>query len=130
MQWNMQAREVGPHELVIEMKAHIEQGWYMYDLDLPSDAGPLPTVVRFSPSEAFSLLGAVVGPSPKEQYDPNFGVMVRYHSGAPTFQQRIQRHSKEAFMIMGEVEFMCCNDVTCLPPKVVPFALSVPAQPQ
>ena len=130
VRWSFQARGGSPTEMVVQLEAHIEHGWYMYDLVLPSDEGPLPTEIRFSPSEAFSLRGGVAGPAPKEQYDPNFAVQVRYHSGSPIFQQRIQRHTTEAFQIMGEVEFMCCNDVSCLPPKVVPFEIAEPAQSQ
>jgi thiol:disulfide interchange protein DsbD len=73
-------------------------------------------------------MGPLNEPVPKEEFDPNFEMQVRYHPGNPRFTQRIKPATANGFVVEGEVEFMVCNDVTCLPPTAVPFRIEVPAQ--
>lgn len=129
VQWSFQAVTDGPGPVRVELMATIEEGWYMYATELPSDDGPLPTVIRILPADHFVLQGPVEGPEPKEQYDPNFGMVVRYHSGSPVFTQYILPSATGDLWLEGEVEFMCCNDKTCLPPRVVPFRLALKGKP-
>ena len=46
--------------------------------------------------------------------------------GDPVFTQRFEVKKGAQGPLSGEVEFMVCNDKTCLPPKVVPFSITVP----
>jgi DsbC/DsbD-like thiol-disulfide interchange protein len=110
----------------IEMTATMEPGWYLYATELPGDEGPVPTIFRFKPSEQFVLVDAIQEPVPVEKYDPNFAMQVRYHSGTAVFVQDIERKDTSAIVVEGELEFMCCNDHTCLPPRIVPFSIPIP----
>ena len=76
---------------------------------------------------SFSIVGELKEPDPVEEYDPNFAMMVRYHSGQPRFVLSIKPSSDAPFVVEGEVEYMVCNDKTCLPPMTVPFRITVPA---
>lgn len=112
----------------VELTAHLEEGWHLYATELPSDLGPIPTTFRFTASEAYEPVGAIAEPAPKEEYDENFAMVVRHHSGAPVFTLPIARRTAGAFQVEGELEFMVCNDKTCLPPETVAFNITVPAQ--
>lgn len=110
----------------VELRATVDEGWHIYATQLPSDLGPLPTEVRFSLAEACALEGPLMEPEPVEEYDPNFGVQVRHHSGQVAFRQQVRVRGAGA-IVRGEVEYMACNDKTCLPPVVVPFHVELPA---
>ena len=109
------------------MDARIEAGWHIYALQLPRDDGPLPTVVRIATGKDHEVRSVAQEPTPVEEMDPNFGMLVRHHSGGPRFSIPIVRLSASAFELQGEVEYMMCNDKTCLPPVAVPFQLTIPA---
>ncbi len=111
----------------VMLTAQLEEGWHLYATELSSDQGPIPTSFRFMPSDAFEVAGVLMEPEAKEEYDPNFAMTVRHHSGRPVFSLPIMRKSKEAFTVEGELEFMVCNDKTCLPPEVVRFSIPITA---
>jgi thiol:disulfide interchange protein DsbD len=114
----------GRPELVL--KASCEEGWHIYAMSLSRDDGPIPTSVRVDPSEGY-LTGEVIGPVPEIAYDPNFGMELSFHSGEAVFTIPLQRQMDGALTVTGAVEFMACNDKTCLPPREVPFSVNVPA---
>lgn len=111
----------------VRLKAACEAGWHIYALELPRDDGPLPTVVRLLADDAYTATGSVIEPAAEEVEDPNFGMAVRYHSDNVVFGLPFERNSSSAFVVRGEVEYMACNDRTCLPPRTVPFTVSVPS---
>lgn len=127
VKWEFHSIANGKHEVKIILTANIDEGWHVYATDLPSDEGPLPTVFRFEENDAFQLKGALIAPQPVEQFDPNFAIMVKHHSGRPEFSMELKRNTPEAFTVKGEVEYMVCNDRTCLPPVAVPFSIEVEA---
>lgn len=112
----------------VELTGTCEEGWHFYALELPRDDGPLPTLIRTTPDPSFTL-GPIMEPAAEEVDDPNFGMRVRYHSGTATFRLPVERLTAGTFQVSGEVEFMACNDRTCLPPEVVRFSVSIPASP-
>ncbi len=111
-------------ELVI--KATMEEKWHIYSQKQTGD-GPLPTVFVIKPNENFSKEGEVVEPLAVKQHSEVFGSEVMSFSKEVIFIQKIKRVSSGAFKIEGEVEFMSCNDVSCLPPKTVPFVIEIEA---
>lgn len=123
--WRFQAQRTADGSVRVELTTEVEAGWHIYATSLPSDQGPIATSIRFTPSDAFVLVGSLEEPAPKEVFDENFGMDVRYHEGSPAFAQVVRPVAPGAFDIEGEVEYMVCNDKTCLPPVVVPFKLRV-----
>lgn len=125
VQWTF-AVSVEEGRTYVDLTGACATGWHFYALDLPRDDGPLPTLIRTTAAASFKP-GAIVEPAPEEVDDPNFGMRVRYHSGTATFRLPVERLTDDAFEVSGEVEFMACNDRTCLPPEVVKFSLTIPA---
>lgn len=127
VKWSFTADPAGGDTVVVHLTAVCEPGWHIYALTLPSDDGPLPTVITIQPDSLYHTAGPALEPAPQEKDDPNFGMRVAYHSGSTSFVQPVLRLTKGAFTISGQVEYMACNEMTCLPPVPVPFHLEIPA---
>jgi thiol:disulfide interchange protein DsbD len=124
--WSFEAVAAADGKVEVHLKVTCEEGWHIYALTLPRDDGPIPTAVRVNPS-AEHVAGAVVEPKPEEAYDPNFGMDLRFHERTAVFVVPVERLAKGGFTGSGEVEYMACNEKTCLPPVAVPFSVTVPA---
>ncbi len=125
VQWTFQAVPVEQGVFQVELSAQVEEGWHIYATELPSDLGPIPTTIRFAPSNAYQLIDGLEEPTPAEEFDPNFSMLVRHHSNKVVFRQGV-RGTVENAVVSGDVEYMVCNDKTCLPPVVVPFTVPLP----
>ncbi|MFT3885020.1 MAG: protein-disulfide reductase DsbD family protein [Flavobacteriales bacterium] len=126
--WTFASEPAADGKVLVRLMAVCEEGWHIYALTLPRDDGPLPTVIRNTGVGTYKLDGAIAEPAAEEVDDPNFGMKVRYHAGTTTFTLPIERLTDDAFEVTGEVEFMSCNDKTCLPPRTVKFTVPVPAR--
>jgi thiol:disulfide interchange protein DsbD len=111
----------------LKMTAVVESGWHIYATTLPNTDGPLPTEFRFKENDRYKVIEPLREPEPVEEFDPNFQTIVRHHSGNPEFTMTIQPIAKGSFAVEGEVEYMVCNDRTCLPPVVVPIKITLEA---
>lgn len=111
----------------VQLQATLEEGWHLYAISLPSDQGPIATSFTFKNSSDWVASGEMIEPVPVEEYDMNFAMDVRHHSGSPVFVLPIKRATDKTFTVEGELEYMVCNNKTCLPPKVVPFSIVIPA---
>lgn len=114
-------------EVILSFTATIEKDWHMYSQSVPAD-GPVATAFTFKPDDKrYTLTGKTEEPAAEKKQDEAFGVELASFSGTVTFTQKIRRNSKEAFKVSGEVEYMTCNNMQCLPPRSVAFDIDVPA---
>lgn len=123
--WSFTSAPMEDGTTSLQLTAHVDAGWHIYATQLENDLGPIPTTITIFPGDGFSTTGALSEPEPEEVYDPNFLMNVRYHSGEPVFVQRIAVSGSKPLVVEGEVEFMVCNDKTCLPPTSIPFRFEV-----
>jgi thiol:disulfide interchange protein DsbD len=130
VKWTFNTEELPNGQVRVNITANIDKGWHVYATQLPSDEGPLPTVIALADDKRFYTVDGVKEPEPEKAHDPNFGMMLHYHSNTVVFSQVIARRGAQAFTVNGEVEYMACNDEKCLPPVKVPFAVEVPALSQ
>ena len=113
--------------LILQMTAVPDPDWHIYSQQVPAD-GPVPTSFKFNEDEKlFKLSGSVSEPDGEKKMDEAFGVEIKSFDGKVVFTQKVLRLSKEGFKLTGEVEYMTCNNMQCLPPKVIPFAIVIPA---
>ncbi len=127
VKWVFAAKDLPNGQVRLDLTATIDQGWHVYATQLPSDQGPLPTAVTFAPSDAYYTVDGVKEPEPEKAEDPNFGMVLHFHTASTVFSQTIARKSAAGFTVSGEVEYMACNDQMCLPPVKIPFSIDVPA---
>jgi thiol:disulfide interchange protein DsbD len=128
-QWSFSAVQRTDGLVELHCQATLEEGWHVYATTLPSDHGPIATTIQLKDPEAFTLV-SLQEPPPVEEYDPNFAMVVRHHSGSPRFVLVLKPNTKGPLVVEGEVEYMLCNDKTCLPPVGVPFKVVVDTEPK
>ena len=91
-------------------------------MNLP-EGGPVSTSFTFETLNGAELIGQPV-PSvkPTTVYDEQFAMNLRWYPGTVSFIQKLKVTDPAKFKVEGEVEFMACNDETCLPPDQIPFS--------
>lgn len=122
VKWKIKLEDSKTAEKEIVFTATIEKGWHLYDMNLP-EGGPVSTSFTFETLQGAELIGQPVSNiKPTVVYDEQFAMDLRWFPGAVTFTQKVKILDPKKFKIEGEVEFMVCNDETCLPPDRKSFA--------
>ena len=122
--WDFSLEEAGNGEADIVAKAIVDQGWYMYDTNIP-EGGPNPTSIEFDEIKGAEVSGefhadkdAVV------KFDEIFQMEIGSFTNSVTFKQRLKITDKESFAVIGNVRAQACDDRTCTPPLPVDFEFS------
>ena len=124
VKWKIKLEDSGKPEKEIVFTAVADKGWHLYDMNLPA-GGPVSTSITYETMKGAELLGKVVSSvAPTSVYDELFAMNLRWYSGTVTFTQKIKVTDAKAFKLAGELEFMACNDETCLPPERVEFSFN------
>lgn len=120
--WNIELKQTGKPEMEIVFAATVDAGWHLYDMNLPA-GGPVSTTFTFETIHGAELIGVpVASTAPVAVYDELFSMELRWFSNSVSFAQKIKITDPAKFKIGGEVEFMACNDETCIPPDRVAFS--------
>ncbi len=124
VKWQANFKALSATEGEIIITAVIENGWHTYS-QRPTDAGPIPTSIKFTQSKDFELTGKTEESNAHEEYVKAFEAKIFVFKGKAEFKQKIKIKKKGAAISL-KIEYMCCNDVMCLPPKTID--LTVKAQ--
>ena len=112
----------GAAEKEITFTATADKGWHLYDMNLP-EGGPISTSFTFETLTGAETIGQpIASATPTTVFDEQFQMDLRWYAGSVTFTQKIKVTDAAKFKAEGAVEFMACNDETCLPPDQVDFA--------
>ena len=123
VKWTFELKNTSKTTAEVVIKANIDAGWHLYGLDIP-DNGPRPTTITFESIKNAKKVGKLVGLSKlKEVYDPNFDMKLTWYAGEAVFVQKLSSEDASKIRIKGSVEFMVCNDESCLPPTKESFDL-------
>jgi len=124
VKWKFESKQDGS-EATLTFKAIIEDGWHLYDTQLP-EGGPIKTSVNFSDSTLFEFVGELTkDPQPTEVFDKTFNMKLGYFSKQAVLTQKIKLKNTDKVEIKGFVEFMSCNDESCTPPTEAEFAFNL-----
>jgi len=122
VKWLFEFKDHQSAEKEIVFKANIESGWHMYDMKLP-EGGPVSTSISIDLLQGAELIGEpVASVPPVEVFDNQFNMNIRWFSNTVSFVQKIRVTDAKKFKLSGELEYMVCNDETCLPPERIPFS--------
>ena len=122
--WDFSYEKKGENRYELIFTATIENKSHIYSMDIPS-SGPIPTTFRFDTVPGYTLDGKTYEVTkPEEIFDEAFGFKIRTFSNTAEFRQKI-RGNASSFTATGAVNFMACNNVTCLPPKDVDFSIKI-----
>lgn len=107
----------------IEFKVNIDPGWHLYDLNLP-EGGPVSTTFHFEKLQGCSLAGEVKSLQKATSYhDAIFGMTLRSYEKQASFIQAITIENRDLLHIEGYVQYMLCDDQSCLPPNSLEFTI-------
>ncbi len=125
LSWKFSLEEAGSGEVALVAKVTVEQGWYMYDTQIP-EGGPTPTKIEFDRVEGAEVVGKfqAKGVKPSVKYDDIFEMEIGSFTGIVEFVQRLKVTNKQRFAVEGSVRAQACNDQTCTPPLPVDFSFT------
>lgn len=123
IKWSFELKNTSKTTADIILKSSIDEGWHLYGMDIPKD-GPRPTSIVFESIKGAKLEGKVQSKSKlKEVYDPNFDMKLSWYANEAVFVQKISFTDASKVKVTGYVEFMACDDQSCLPPAQESFDL-------
>jgi thiol:disulfide interchange protein len=125
VKWSFDTKKINNEEYDLVLKATIDKNWHVYGIDTVEN-GPIPTSFKFTPSGDYELVGKLKTSKPIEDYDKVLEMKLEYYEHEAIFRQRVKMKTDKPFQVKGELEFMSCNDRSCLPPEVVEFSFNLP----
>ena len=131
--WSTSVEPLGGDRYRVVLDAAIPEPYHMYDMGPYEDGGPNATVIRFLPVDGVRYDGAVQQLTmPKRAYEPMFDMEIGTFSRSARFAQTVTLTVPEA-EVRADVEWMICNDNTCMPPEdtelTVVLKAATPSQP-
>ncbi|OAV69317.1 Thiol:disulfide interchange protein DsbD precursor [Bacteroidales bacterium Barb6XT] len=122
VKWKIRLEDTGTPEKAVVFAAVCDEGWHLYDMNLP-EGGPVSTSFDFETVTGVELVGSPVpSVAPTKVQDEMFQMELRWYADAVSFTQKIKVTDAAGFALVGEVEFMACNDAMCLPPERIAFS--------
>ena len=125
--WSVAVSESGDGISRIVFKARIAEPWHMYDTG-PYDGGPNATAFTFEPNADVTLLGEIEQLSkPVRVYDSLFAMEIGYFEKSAEFVQKVRVAPGRETTLKAVVEWMACDDESCLPPADRTFSIPLKA---
>jgi DsbC/DsbD-like thiol-disulfide interchange protein len=122
--WFATYKAISATEGEIIITARIEKGWHTYS-QRPTEAGPIPTSFQFAPSTQYQLIGKPVETDAHEEFVKAFDAKIFVFTDKAEFKQKIKLSVKAGFNASFKVEYMSCNDMMCLPPKIIDLNVKI-----
>ena len=131
IKWDFSLEDNGKGEINILAKATVEQGWYMYDTNIPP-GGPNPTVIEFYQITGTEVVGdfKAVDKKATVKFDEIFQMEIGSFKNTVTFVQRLKVTDKSKFKVLGNVRAQACDEQTCTPPLPFNFSFVTTDLPQ
>jgi len=125
--WNVSVESRGGGDYRICFDASIGSPWHIYDTG-PYEGGPNATTFSFAPTEGVRLQGGILQETiPHREYDPVFDMEIGYFESKARFVQDVTVERSGRFALKATVEWMACNDGSCLPPEEKTFDIEIDA---
>ena len=125
VKWRFESKKISDTEYDLRLIADIDKGWTIYAQDVEPN-GPVPTSFLFEKAGGYALVGSAKEEGKKKSgIDPFFKTQVSKFIESPAiFTQRVNV-SDPSKPIVGNLEFMACNDVRCLAPETIDFSFNL-----
>jgi hypothetical protein len=108
----------------IVVKGTIDKGWHLYSQKTQPNSGPIPVTVSFEKKKGLKIIGSYTEDLvPHEIFDVNFDSQVYLFEDNYSAHQKIKLKSN--VKLTGNINYMVCDDVQCLPPIDVPFSIQI-----
>lgn len=126
VQWSFISKKISDKKYEVKITANIQPGWHLYSQNQSADAIVLPTKVTFAKNPLLVISG-----KPKEvgklydQFDKAIQARSKYYSNKVEFIQVVTIKNNVNTSVVGEIEFMVCDDKQCLPPDRTKFTIKL-----
>lgn len=114
VKWSIENKKFNDKEFEIVYTAKIDQGWHLYSQFIKPN-GPKPTHFAVEKSPNFIQIGQISEEKGNDKFEEFFNMDVKYFKDKAVFVQKIKIENSDKLTIRGEIEFMSCNDETCVP---------------
>ncbi len=126
VKWSYTSKKIADKKYEVKLTATIQPGWHLYSQKQSSDAIALPTTVTFSKNPLVTFVGGAKETGKLyDQFDKATNSRSRYYSGKVEFVQLVTVKSNVKTAVVGEIEFMVCDDKQCLPPDKTKFTVKL-----
>lgn len=122
--WKFSSEKNSEGQTLLHFTAEIEKGWAVYSQFL-EEGGPIPTSIHFE-----EIKGCEVSPACTEEGEKIEGYDEMFAMEVVKFKKHLEltatvKPGKKCGKIKGYLEYMCCDESRCLPPKQVPFQFDI-----
>lgn len=129
VKWTTAVNKISGQEYELVIKAKIDNNWHLYSQQVP-EGGPIPTTFYFKDSaKAYQFIGKTLEGKGHESFDNVFQMNIKYFEKEGVFKQKVRILNPNVKTIGGRVEFMACDDKSCLPPTEVDLAFNISEDP-
>lgn len=124
VKWKSSATEVESGLFEVSLVGEIAAGWHVYDT-VNREGGPICTTFRVTPNSGAELVGSSEASKNVILVDDEiFGMQIGYYEKMVKLSQRVRVSAAEATVDIY-VEYMACNEGSCLPPTEEEFKLTL-----
>ncbi len=127
VKWTTSVNKISGQEYELVIKARIDDHWHLYSQQVP-EGGPIPTTFYFKDSlKTYQFIGKTQEGKGIESFDNVFQMNIKYFEKESVFKQKVRILNPNVKTIGGMVEFMACDDKSCLPPTEVDLTFNIGA---
>ena len=123
--WSYTAKKTADKTYELHITASINANWHLYGQGAGTGLEPT-TIFTFTKNPLLSFDDNVKEVGKMEKYyDKNFKSELRYYTNKVDFIQKIKIKTAVTTVVKATVNYVVCNDRSCLPPKNVPFTINI-----
>jgi thiol:disulfide interchange protein len=120
--WEFSQEKISETEVELTFKASIDEPWHMYSQYVSDEM--LATKFTFI-YKGDTIVSKLKEPKPSEEYDETSDIMLLYFSKEVIFTQQLGINSVNNIEISGYVDFIVCDNGSCLPPDYSEFSFTI-----
>ncbi len=122
--WDFSKEQIDKNKFELIFEAEIQADWLIYGVDF-DPGGPIPTNIVLEENPHYTKKGDLNYPEAKIYHDPHFDMEIPVYSENVKLTQLIKVLTDDFFEIKGELVYMACDDVSCLPPDYIDFVFKI-----
>ena len=122
VEWKFSQEQISDTEVELTFKASIDEPWHMYSQLV--DEEMLATKFTFI-YNGDTIISILKEPKPSEEYDETSDIMLLYFSEEVIFTQKLEINSLNKLEISGYVDYIVCDNGSCLPPDYSEFSFTL-----
>lgn len=115
VKWTTEVLKLSDLEYELQIKASIEKGFHLYSQKEVENNIPIQIKFLFEKNDNYTLIGPTYEEKGITKFEPLLKMEVTYFENESTFKQKIKLHKKEKTTITGEIDYVSCNDSSCVP---------------